>query len=221
MSPATKQRWSRSSAEFMKLANSEARRLNHEYIGTEHILLALVEMGCSAAVLVLKDLNIDPREIRTELERVIQRGPDDFTFGKLPQTPRARIALQHAIEQASRFNHDQIYPEHVLLGLLCEEDNVAAQVLMNLGLELEHLRTAIIRWWEVRMVDPSWLAWNNGTVLRMASVIEQERRWAQLPILADALEDAGCTDWDMLGHLRLSGEHRCGCWVLDRLMAGI
>src|SRR6266487_936341 len=124
----------------MQLANQEAQRFNHEYIGTEHILLGLVKEGSGVAANVLKNLDIDLRKIRLEIEKIVQSGPDMVTMGKLPQTPRAKKVIEYSIEEARNLNHNYVGTEHLLLGLLREQEGVAAQVLMNLGLKLEDVR---------------------------------------------------------------------------------
>jgi ATP-dependent Clp protease ATP-binding subunit ClpA len=128
----------------MQLANQEAQRLNHEYIGTEHILLGLVKEGSGVAANVLKNLDIDLRKIRLEVEKLVQTGPDMVTLGKLPQTPRAKKVIEYSIEEARNLNHNYVGTEHLLLGLLREQESVAAQVLMNLGLKLEGVREEVL-----------------------------------------------------------------------------
>jgi ATP-dependent Clp protease ATP-binding subunit ClpC len=128
----------------MQLANQEAQRFNHEYIGTEHILLGLVKEGTGVAANVLKNLDIDLRKIRLEVEKIVQAGPDMVTMGKLPQTPRAKKVIEYSIEEARTLNHNYVGTEHLLLGLLREQEGVAAQVLMNLGLKLEDVREEVL-----------------------------------------------------------------------------
>src|ERR1700740_1677896 len=128
----------------MQLANQEAQRFNHEYIGTEHILLGLVKEGSGVAANVLKNLDIDLRKIRLEVEKIVQSGPDMVTMGKLPQTPRAKKVIEYSMEEARNLNHNYVGTEHILLGLLREQEGVAAQVLMNLGLKLEDVREEVL-----------------------------------------------------------------------------
>ena len=128
----------------MGLARQEAQRLNHEYIGTEHILLGLVQEGSGVAANVLKNLDIDLRKVRLEVEKLVKSGPEMVTMGKLPQTPRAKKVLEYAIEEARNLNHNYVGTEHILLGLLREHEGVAAQVLMNLGLKLEDVREEVL-----------------------------------------------------------------------------
>src|SRR5712672_1356802 len=128
----------------MQLANQEAQRFNHEYVGTEHVLLGLIKEGTGVAANVLKNLDVDLRKIRNEVEKIVQAGPDMVTMGKLPQTPRAKKVIEYAIEEARNLNHNYVGTEHLLLGLLREHDGVAAQVLMNLGLKLEEVREEVL-----------------------------------------------------------------------------
>src|SRR6266487_3109279 len=128
----------------MALANQEAQRFNHEYIGTEHILLGLVKEGSGVGANVLKNLDVDLRKVRLEVEKLVKSGPDMVTMGKLPQTPRAKKVIEYAIEEARNLNHNYVGTEHLLLGLLREHDGVAAQVLMNLSLKLEEVREEVL-----------------------------------------------------------------------------
>src|SRR5262245_54234415 len=128
----------------MQLANQEAQRFNHEYIGTEHILLGLVKEGSGVAANVLKNLDVDLRKIRLEVEKLVQSGPEMVTMGKLPQTPRAKKVIEYSMEEARNLNHNYVGTEHILLGLLREQEGVAAQVLMNLGLKLEDVREEVL-----------------------------------------------------------------------------
>ncbi len=128
----------------MQLANQEAQRFNHEYIGTEHILLGLVKEGSGVAANVLKNLDIDLRKVRLEVEKLVRSGPDMVTAGKLPQTPAAKRVVDYSMEEARRLNHNYIGTEHILLGLLREDQGVAAAVLKNLGLRLDELREEVL-----------------------------------------------------------------------------
>ncbi|RKY23174.1 MAG: NDP-hexose 4-ketoreductase [Planctomycetota bacterium] len=128
----------------MALANQEAQRFNHEYIGTEHILLGLVKEGSGVGATVLKNLDVDIKKLRLEVEKLVKSGPDVVTMGKLPQTPRAKKVIEYAIEEARSLNHNYVGTEHILLGLLRESEGIAAQVLMSLGLKLENIRQEVL-----------------------------------------------------------------------------
>src|SRR5258708_7915586 len=130
----------------MQLANQEAQRFNHEYIGTEHILLGLVKEGSGVAANVLKNLDVDLRKIRLEVEKIVETGSGNemVTMGKLPHTPRAKKVIEYSIEEARNLNHNYVGTEHLLLGLLREQEGVAAQVLMNLCLKHEDVREEVL-----------------------------------------------------------------------------
>ncbi|HEY1065648.1 MAG TPA: Clp protease N-terminal domain-containing protein, partial [Pirellulales bacterium] len=128
----------------MQLANQEAQRFNHEYIGTEHVLLGLVKEGSGVAANVLKNLDVDLRKIRMEVEKIVQTGTPTAVPGKLPQTPRVKKVIEYAMEEARNLNHNYVGTEHILLGLIREQEGVAAQVLMNLGLKLEEVREEVL-----------------------------------------------------------------------------
>ncbi len=128
----------------MALANQEAQRFNHEYVGTEHVLLGLVKEGQGVAANVLHNLQVDLKKIRLEVEKIVKSGPAMVTMGKLPQTPRAKKVIEFAIEEARNLGHNYVGTEHLLLGLLREHDGVAAQVLMNLGLKLDEVRAEVL-----------------------------------------------------------------------------
>ncbi len=128
----------------MALAREEARRYNHEYIGTEHILLGLVKEGSGVAANVLQNLDIELKKIRIEVEKIVQTGPDLVSVGQLPFTPKVKKVLEFAMEEAKNLGHNYIGTEHLLLGLLREHEGVAAQVLLNLGVKLEDVREEVI-----------------------------------------------------------------------------
>jgi ATP-dependent Clp protease ATP-binding subunit ClpC len=138
------ERFTERARKVIALANQEAQRFNHEYIGTEHLLLGLVKEGSGVGANVLKNLGVDLRKVRMEVEKLVKAGPDMVTMGKLPQTPRAKKVIEFSIEEARNLNHNYVGTEHLLLGLLREQDGVAAQVLMNLDLKLEEVRDEVL-----------------------------------------------------------------------------
>src|SRR3982750_3098149 len=129
----------------MQLANQEAQRFNHEYVGTEHVLLGLIKEGSGVAANVLKNLDADPGKSRNEGEKIVQAGRDMITMGKLPQTPRAKKVIEYAIQEARNLDHKHVGTEHLLLGLLHEEAGVAASVLASLCLKLEVVREEVLK----------------------------------------------------------------------------
>src|SRR4030042_7216391 len=117
----------------MALANQEAQRFNHEYIGTEHILLGLVKEGSGVGATVLKNLDVDIKKLRLEVEKQVKTGPDMVTMGKLPQTPRAKKVIEYAIEEARSLNHNYVGAENLLLGPLCEHEGGGAPGASDMG----------------------------------------------------------------------------------------
>ncbi len=129
----------------MSLARQEAQRLNSEFIGTEHILLGIIQEGGGVAAKVLKNLNVDLKRIRQEIERLISPATSPtVTLGQLPFSPRAKRVIELAGEAATQLGHDVIGTEHLLLGLLKENEGIAAQVLTNLGLKLDEVRDMVL-----------------------------------------------------------------------------
>lgn len=129
----------------MELANKEAYRLNHHYIGTEHILLGFIKEGNGIGANALKNLDTDLQKIRLEVEKIVQAGPDMVAEGRLPVTPRAKKVIEYAIAESRGMNTNYIGTEHLLLGMFREQEGVAAQVLTNMGLKLETVRKEIVR----------------------------------------------------------------------------
>jgi len=128
----------------MALANQEAQRFNHEYIGTEHLLLGLVKEGTGVGANVLKNLGLDLHKVRAEVEKLTKPGPEMVTVGKLPQTPRAKKVIEYSIEESRKLHHNYVGTEHLLLGLLREREGVAAQVLTNMGLKADEVREELL-----------------------------------------------------------------------------
>jgi ATP-dependent Clp protease ATP-binding subunit ClpC len=126
------------------LAKEEAKRFNHDYIGTEHILLGLIREGEGVAAAVLQKLGLSPEKIRLEVEKLVQSGPSTMVSGDIPFTPKAKKVIELAMEEARSLGHNYIGTEHLLLGLIREGEGVASQVLMNLGLDLNRVRSEVI-----------------------------------------------------------------------------
>jgi ATP-dependent Clp protease ATP-binding subunit ClpC len=128
----------------LSLAQEEAQRFNHNYIGTEHLLLGLVREGDGVAAKVLSNLGVDLTSIRAEVEHTVGRG-DHIVLGDLGLTPRAKKVVELAVDEARRLNHNYIGTEHILLGLVREGEGIAADVLESLGVTLERVREATLR----------------------------------------------------------------------------
>lgn len=137
------ERFSDRARKVMALANQEAQRFNHEYIGTEHLLLGLVKEGTGVGVTALRKHGVDTAMLRGEVEKLVRNGPHVVPEGKRPQTPRAKRVIEYAIEEAKAFDHDYVGTEHILLGLFRETEGIGAQVLTNLGLTVEDTRRTI------------------------------------------------------------------------------
>ncbi|MCK4912886.1 MAG: ATP-dependent Clp protease ATP-binding subunit, partial [Candidatus Omnitrophica bacterium] len=136
-------RFTERARKVLVLAKEEARRFNHDYIGTEHILLGLVREGEGVACAVLQNLGIDLERLRIEIEKLVSSGSVGSVLGEIPFTPRAKKALELAAEEARGLSHNYIGTEHILLGLLREEEGVASQVLLSTGVDLKGIRKEI------------------------------------------------------------------------------
>lgn len=126
------------------LAKEEARRFNHDYIGTEHILLGLIREGEGVASAILQNMGLSLDKIRLEIEKLVQPGPTTVVSGDVPFTPRAKRVVELSMEEARQLGHNYIGTEHLLLGLLREGEGVAAQVLLGLGLDLNKVRSEVM-----------------------------------------------------------------------------
>jgi len=145
----------------MQLASQEAQRFRHEHIGTEHLLLGLLKVmvglgdGSASASAALKKMNLDPRRIRMEVEKVMQVGPEFITVARLPLTPRARRVVDYAIEEADNLNQGGVETGHLLIGLVRETEGVAGKVLSNMGVSLDVVRREVERVTERAVQEPS------------------------------------------------------------------
>lgn len=127
----------------LTLAHEEAHRLQHDFIGTEHILLGLISEGEGLAAKTLLNLGIEPDKVRSEIERIVGRGKKTVT-GEISLTPRSKKVIELAVDEARRLNHQYIGTEHLLLGLVREGEGVAADVLESFGVSLEKVRKQIL-----------------------------------------------------------------------------
>ncbi|MDP3980003.1 MAG: Clp protease N-terminal domain-containing protein, partial [Chlamydiota bacterium] len=127
------------------LARKEADRFNHNYIGTEHILLGLIKLGEGVAVNVLRKMGLDFETVRMEVERAVGTGPETKMIGDIPLTARAKRVIELALDEAKKLNHTYIGTEHLLLGLLREGEGVAAKILQSLNLDIDAARAEVLR----------------------------------------------------------------------------
>jgi ATP-dependent Clp protease ATP-binding subunit ClpC len=131
--------------QVLALARKEADRFNHNFVGTEHLLLGLIKLGQGVAVNVLQKLGLDLETVRMEVEKQVGTGPDQKMMGNIPYTPRVKKVLALAQKEAKSLNHTYVGTEHILLGLLREGDGVAARVLKNLDVDIEQARQEILK----------------------------------------------------------------------------
>src|SRR5579872_406173 len=131
--------------QVIKLAKKEAQRLNHNYLGTEHVLLGLLKLGQGIAVNVLRNLNLDYDTVRTEVERLVGFGPEIQVYGDPALTGKVKKVFEFANEEAASLNHNYVGTEHLLLALLRQTDGVAAQVLENLNVNLKDVRKEVLK----------------------------------------------------------------------------
>jgi len=138
------ERFTEKAIKVIMLAQEEARRLGHNFVGTEQILLGLIGEGTGVAAKVLKSLGVNLKDSRIEVEKIIGRG-SGFVAVEIPFTPRAKRVLELSLEEARQLGHNYIGTEHLLLGLIREGEGVAARVLENLSIDLTKVRTQVIR----------------------------------------------------------------------------
>src|ERR1700690_2344191 len=131
--------------QVLALARKEADRFNHNFLGTEHLLLGLIKLGQGVAVNVLQKMGLDLETVRMEVEKRVGTGPDQKMIGNIPYTPRVKKVLDLAKREAKNLNHTYIGTEHILLGLLREGDGVAARILRSLDVDIEQTRQEILK----------------------------------------------------------------------------
>ena len=131
--------------QVLALARKEADRFNHNFVGTEHLLLGLIKLGQGVAVNVLQKMGLDLETVRMEVEKQVGSGPDQKMIGNIPYTPRVKKVLQLAQKEAKALNHTYVGTEHILLGLLREGDGVAARVLKSLDVDIEQCRGEVLK----------------------------------------------------------------------------
>src|SRR5271163_3424053 len=139
--------------QVLRLSRQEADRFNHNFVGTEHLLLGLIRLGQGTAVAVLGNMGLNLETVRLEVEKQVGTGPDQKIIGNIPYTPRVKKVLALAAKEAKALNHTYVGTEHILLGLLREGDGVAAKVLRNLDVDIEQTRQEILK-----ELDPNFAA---------------------------------------------------------------
>src|SRR6266446_4548322 len=131
--------------QVLALARKEADRFNHNFVGTEHLLLGLIKLGQGVAVNVLQKLGLDLETVRMQVEKQVGTGPDQKMIGNIPYTPRVKKVLALAQKEAKNLRHTYVGTEPIRLGLLREGDGVAARVLKNLDVDIEQTRQEILK----------------------------------------------------------------------------
>jgi ATP-dependent Clp protease ATP-binding subunit ClpC len=144
------------------IARQEADHFNHNYVGTEHLLLGLIRLGQGVAVNVLRKMGVDFEIVREEVSKAVAPGPETKTVGEIPLTPRAKKVIEYAVEDAERLKHSYVGTEHLLLGLLREEEGVAARIMANLNIDIAKVRDEIMNELGVSMASES--GGGTGTV---------------------------------------------------------
>jgi ATP-dependent Clp protease ATP-binding subunit ClpA len=176
--------------QVLALARKEADRFNHNFVGTEHLLLGLIRLGQGTAVTVLQKLGLDLETVRMAVEKAVGTGPEQKMIGNIPYTPRVKKVLALAAKEAKNLNHTYVGTEHILLGLLREGDGVAARVLKDLDVNVEGTRLAILR-----ELDPNLAGTDAGTkTAEVRRTVEQPKR------RLDAIDtskryDVFCGEW--------------------------
>src|SRR5471032_1088977 len=143
--------------QVLALARKEADRFNHNYVGTEHLLLGLIKLGQGVAVNVLQKMGLDLETVRMEVEKQIGTGPETKMVGNIPYTPRVKKVLALAQKEAKQLNHNYVGTEHILLGLLREGEGAAARILKSLDVDIERTRNEILR-----ELDPQFSGGESG-----------------------------------------------------------
>ena len=162
--------------QVIKLAKKEAQRLNHNYLGTEHVLLGLLKLGQGIAVNVLRNFNLDYDTVRTEIERLVGFGPEIQVYGDPALTGKVKKVFEFANEEAAGLNHNYVGTEHLLLALLRQTDGVAAQVLENLNINLKDIRKEILKELETFNLQLPPMGTSGGTATPAPSSAKSQER---------------------------------------------
>ena len=164
--------------QVLALARKEADRFHHNYVGTEHLLLGLINLGQGVAVNVLQKMGLDLETVRTAVEKQVGTGPESKPSGNIPYTPRVKKVLALAGKEAKALNHSYVGTEHILLGLLREGDGVAARVLKTLDVDIERCRNEILS-----ELDPSFSGEENEPVTSSTGASGEEKKDVKTPAL--------------------------------------
>ena len=168
--------------QVLALARKEADRFNHSFVGTEHLLLGLINLGQGVAVNVLQKMGLDLETVRLEVEKQVGTGPDQKLAGNIPYTPRVKKVLELSKKEAKALHHTYVGTEHILLGLLREGEGVAARVLKNLDIDIDQCRDEILH-----ELDPNFEAGDSVA----AGVEEEESSGKKKQVKPPALKAFG------------------------------
>jgi ATP-dependent Clp protease ATP-binding subunit ClpA len=173
--------------QILALARREADRFHHAFLGTEHLLLGLIVLGQGTGLAVLRNMGVSLDTLRMEVEKQIGRGPDRKAVGNVPYTPRVKKVLRLAAQEAKSLHHTYVGTEHILLGLLREDDGVAARVLKGPGLNLEEVRQNILK-----ELDPNFASSTRSETLQKPHIGNRERE----PVDLSRRYDLYCREGD-------------------------
>ncbi|HEX9988443.1 MAG TPA: DinB family protein [Chloroflexia bacterium] len=202
--PARFDKFTEQARKALQLAQQEAQHFNHNYIGTEHILLGLLREWDDVAARVLNNLGIELHKVRSAVEFIIGRG-ERMEFGEIGLTPRAKRVIELSVDEAHRLNHDYIGTEHLLLGLIREGEGIAAGVLESLGVSLDRVRREVIKTLNnpqgITQAPQKGVSYRPGPSLDMLRTLFDYSIWARDKMLAaiENLEDSQLKDADKRG----------------------
>ncbi len=190
----------------MGLAREEAQKLQHQYIGTEHLLLGLAREGSGVAANVLRNLKVDPERIRIEISKTARTGPSMITMGQLPFTPRTKKVLELSSGAAYDLKHNYIGTEHLILGLICETDGIAAKVLLGLGLTPDAVRKEVLELVGATMAPDKKEEEDDPFPLSTVSFDDYQRFTSSTAIYPGA----GTKSYEAIVYCALKGGGECG-----------
>ena len=188
------ERFTERAKRVVDLAADEARALRHPYVGTEHLLLGLLAEEEGLAARVLESLEVTIEEVRAQVARIIGPGEDERLPSRLPFTPRTKKVLELALREALSLGHNYIGTEHILLGLVRENEGVAARVLLDFDADAEKVRARLIR----MMSGPGRRAGPKRTFLRSSRRDPEYRVEDVEPLRADRLNELGLEGWELV-----------------------
>ncbi len=209
----------------------EARNMNHEVVGTEHLSLGLLLEQDGIAGQVFRNLGLTLVDVWNECVNFMSglsllSSPSAYPYPVQDGDSTAACPKRDfpsAVTQALEELEEQIRQRHLEKEqAVVDQDFERALNLRDEANEFQQRRRELLRNWSAEYpFEVSWLSSNDGAVVKIAKTIREERRWDELPVLADALEEAGCQDWEMLDRCRRSEKHRSGCWVVDVVLKNV